>query len=102
MKRTSKNDMAGNGTNVNAPLYSVALIDGKMLLNVNRTKIEMLMKVPNTYDFSSLLNSGKKIDKFVRDYCFFNKFAQQYPFLLVEGQAYILAMMRTIHENLIS
>ncbi len=62
LKRTSKNDMAGKGTNVNAPLYSVAMINGRVLLSVNRTKIQWLMKIPNTNDFSNLLNSSKKID----------------------------------------
>ena len=101
LNKTSLSKIVCGKTNVNAPLYNVTQVGGKMLLNVNRTKIEMLMKVPNTYDFTPLLYSGKRIDTFVKDYEFFSKFSTQYPFLLVEGQAYFLAIMRTIYENLI-
>lgn len=101
LNKTSISKIDFGKTNVDAPLYNVTQVGGKMLLNVNRTKIEMLMKVPNTYDFTPLLYSGKRIDTFVKDYEFFSKFSTQYPFLLVEGQAYFLAIMRTIYENLI-
>lgn len=101
LNKNSQSKMICSRTNVNAPLYNVSQIGGKTLLNVNRTKIEMLMRVPNTFDLTPLLFSGKRIKTFLKDYDFFDKFSTQYNFLLVDGQHCFLAIMGAIYQNLI-